>query len=311
MSLARLQQIFALGLLCSAGLWVAASWASGPVLTVVGLLVFCLGHAFFLSLQFFAAHVLNQQDPAPRAGMGMLLRAWWREVLTAPRVFLWQQPFRWNAVPDCLAPQATVRGRRGIVFIHGFVCNRGFWNPWLFRLRVLGQPFVAINLAPVFGDIDTYVPQVEAAVHAVTAATGLPPVLICHSMGGLAARAWLRAHRSDARVHRIVTIGTPHHGTWLGRLSPAINSQQMALHSAWLQQLASEEPPERSRLFICYYSNADNIVFPASVAALPGADNRLVPGLPHVALGFEPRVMDESLAVADVAPSARAELDGP
>jgi len=46
----------------------------------------------------------------------------------------------------------------------------------------------------------------------------------------------------------------------------------------------------RSR-FVCWYSNCDNVVFPASTATLPGADNRFVPGLPHVGLAFDAAVM--------------------
>jgi triacylglycerol lipase len=38
-------------------------------------------------------------------------------------------------------------------------------------------------------------------------------------------------------------------------------------------------------------------VFPVSTALLPGADNRHVPGAPHVALAFHPTVMRESLAM--------------
>lgn len=296
--LARLQQMISLGLLLAAGLWLALSWGQGAVFALGGLLLFLLGHAVFLALEFMAVFLANRHDPAPRAGLAQLLRAWVLEVVTAPRVFLWQQPWRCNAVPDCLVPESTVRGRRGVVFIHGFVCNRGFWNPWLFRLRASGHPFAAVSLEPVFGSIDDYVPLVEAAVQRVTAATGLPPLLVCHSMGGLAARAWLRAHPADTRVHRVITIGTPHHGTWLGRFSPSANGRQMALHSAWLTQLTSDEAGQHKTSFTCYYSNADNIVFPSSTATLPGADNRLVPGVSHVALAFDQGVMDESLAAA-------------
>lgn len=298
--LARLQQALVLTLLLGMGVWLALTWGHSPALAVAGLLVFAGGHAAVLALQFAAAHRLNRTDPAPRAGVAVLVRAWALEILVAPRVFLWQQPFRSQAVPDVPGPGAALPGRRGIVFIHGFVCNRGFWNPWLRQLRESGHPFVAVSLEPVFGSIDDYVPMIEAAVQRVTAATGLPPLLVCHSMGGLAARAWLRAHQADARVHHVITLGTPHHGTWLARYSPAVNGQQMTLHSAWLQQLAQDEPPGRRRLFTCYYSNGDNIVFPTSVAMLPGADNRLVTGVPHVALGFEPQLMRETLARAGV-----------
>jgi pimeloyl-ACP methyl ester carboxylesterase len=104
--------------------------------------------------------------------------------------------------------------RRGAVFIHGFVCNRGFWTPWLKELRARGHSFVAVNLEPVFGSIDEYVPIVEGAVQRVTQATGMAPVLVCHSMGGLAARAWLRAMSADGRVHHVITIGSPSRPGW-------------------------------------------------------------------------------------------------
>ena len=41
----------------------------------------------------------------------------------------------------------------------------------------------------------------------------------------------------------------------------------------------------------------DNMVFPPSTASLPGADNRFVPNTAHVALGFHPQVMAQSLAL--------------
>jgi hypothetical protein len=294
--LARLQQILVLSLLLCVGLWTLLVWRLSPIVTVAGLLFFAFGHALFLALEFVTVWRVNRSDPAPRASVWKLVRAWAVEVLTAPRIFVWQQPFRWNAVPDVLSPPAAVHGRRGVVFIHGFVCNRGFWNRWLFDPRLRSHAFAAVSLEPVFGSIESYVPIIEAAVQRVTAATGLPPLLVCHSMGGLAARAWLRAQQADARVHHVVTIATPHHGTWLGRLSPTTNGRQMALHSDWLAQLARDEPPRRSRLFTCYYSNCDNIVFPTSVATLAHADNRLAPGVPHVALAFDARVMGEVLA---------------
>jgi triacylglycerol esterase/lipase EstA (alpha/beta hydrolase family) len=147
----------------------------------------------------------------------------------------------------------------------------------------------------VFGSIDGYVPIVEAAVQRITQATGMAPVLVCHSMGGLAARAWLRANPAGGRVHHVITIGSPHHGTWLAQFSRLANGRQMQRRGEWLRRL--EAGDARNASFTCWYSNCDNIVFPASTATLPGADNRLVRGVAHVALAFHPRVMDESLAL--------------
>jgi len=146
----------------------------------------------------------------------------------------------------------------------------------------------------VFGSIDDYVPIVEDAVLRITQATGEPPLLVCHSMGGLAARAWLRAAKNAQRVHRVITIGTPHRGTWLGRLSHTINGRQMRLDGAWVSRLAQDAD---GTAFTCWYSNCDHIVFPASAATLPGADNRLLRGPAHVELAFEPQVMAHAFEV--------------
>jgi triacylglycerol esterase/lipase EstA (alpha/beta hydrolase family) len=298
--LARLQQFITAGLVASCIGWFAWFYDSAPWLALLGSLVIVLGYAGFLSIEFLLLRSINKTDPAPLATRVELLQAWVGEALVAPLVFCWRQPFRHNAIPDNLAPDDVIKGQRGVVFIHGFFCNRGFWNPWLMRLAGTGHAFAAVNLEPIFGSIDDYTPQIEAAVKQVTQVTGLPPLLVCHSMGGLAARAWLHSQHADARVHHIVTIGTPHHGTWLARFSPSLNGQQMRLASDWQAGLSRGAPSRRHALFTCWYSSSDNIVFPTSTAALEGADNRLLRDQAHVQMAFAPQVMDATLALLKI-----------
>ena len=299
--LARLQQGIVAGLVLLLALWLYAARDWPLWVGLAGVLALASAHAVFLALEFVLMHMVNRVDPAPRAAWPALVRAWARESLMAPRVFLWQQPWRSGRWPDHLpaATAAQARGRRGVVFVHGFVCNRGLWNPWLERLTREGRAFCAVNLEPVFGSIDDYVPAIDAAVHRVTQATGQAPLVVCHSMGGLAVRAWLRARRADARVAQVVTLGTPHHGTWLARFSFVPNASQMRIGSDWLADLRHDEPASRAALFTCYYASCDNIVFPASSAVLPGARQVLVTGVAHVDMAFEPAVMDEVLGLPD------------
>jgi len=299
--LARLQQGIVAGLVLLLALWLYAARDWPLWVGLAGVLALASAHAVFLALEFVLMHAVNRADPAPRAAWPALVRAWARESLMAPRVFLWQQPWRSGRWPDHLpaATAAQARGRRGVVFVHGFVCNRGLWNPWLERLTREGRAFCAVNLEPVFGSIDDYVPAIDAAVLRVTQATGQAPLVVCHSMGGLAARAWLRARRADARVAQVVTLGTPHHGTWLARFSFVPNASQMRIGSDWLAELRHDEPASRAALFTCYYASCDNIVFPASSAVLPGARQVLVTGVAHVDMAFEPAVMDEVLGLPD------------
>jgi pimeloyl-ACP methyl ester carboxylesterase len=226
-------------------------------------------------------------------------------VLAVVQVFVWRLAFASDAVPDHLHDAFGSRGRRGVVLIHGFICNRGLWNHWMRHLLRDRRAFVAVNLEPVFGGIDDYVPIVEDAVARLEAATGQPPLVIVHSMGGLATRAWMRADvRNVQRVCHVVTLGTPHHGTALRRGNGAwpLNGAQMKRHSAWLAELAADEQRQdsqgagqgsRYQRFTCYWSNCDNIVFPAETATLPGADNRFEPGLAHLELALDSRIQAE------------------
>jgi triacylglycerol esterase/lipase EstA (alpha/beta hydrolase family) len=199
----------------------------------------------------------------------------------------------------------TANGRRGLVLVHGFVCNRGLWNRWMLRLRERDVPFIAVNLEPVFGSISDYASTIEQAVQRMQEVTGLAPVLVGHSMGGLAIRAWAAAFAGRGRADRIVTIGSPHRGTWLGRFGTSRNAREMAFGTDWQRALEANESEGDFSNFTCFYSHCDNIVFPASTATLPDADNRHVTGSAHVQLIDQPEVFDEVLTWVRPAPSSQ------
>jgi len=293
--LARLQRYITIGLLTAASAWVAVCLVQGStILAVIGALSLLFGHAIVLAVEFVAMWVVNRTDSTVRATAAQAFAAWCGEVVTAPIVFCWRQPFRSEAVPDSTLG-IEARGRRGVVFVHGFVCNRGLWNPWLRRLQRSGVPCLAVNLEPVFGSIDDYVTTIDVAVNRMAAATGRRPVIVAHSMGGLAVRAWMNRCAGDQRVHRVYTIGTPHRGTWLGRFGHTANARQMRLDAQWHLDLLGREPAARCSAFICYYSNCDNIVFPPSSSTLPGADNRHIGGVAHVHLAYRPEIVEDVL----------------
>nr|WP_310731942.1 MULTISPECIES: alpha/beta fold hydrolase [Rubrivivax] len=281
MRLARIQQATTIGGVLLAFGWAVHALAEGrPFAAAGGALLISLAYAAVLALEFACLRLAHGDDPAPRPSHRQLLRAWWGEVRSAPRVFCWQQPFCSRRWPDHLPADAT--GRRGVVFVHGFVCNRGVWNGWLARLRAAGVPYAAVDLEPVFGSIDAYVETIELAVQAVERTTGRPPVIVAHSMGGLALRRWWAERGDLQRVHRAITLGTPHRGTWLARFAFSLNGRQMRIGSGWLQSLQQREPPGLAGALTCFYSHCDNIVFPPSTATYPGADNRHLEGVAHV-----------------------------
>lgn len=276
-----------------------------------------------LTLAVYAFEMLgvalqHRDDPAPRPRAGELLRAALREALLAARVFGWRQVWCSRLRPD---PEVPAPGRVGVLLVHGYLCNRGFWPPALLDdLTRRGVPWAAPDLLPLWTDIETYAPQLEAVVQRLVRATGCMPLLVGHSMGGLVVRAWWRWRQGRPELPmlappRVLTLGTPHRGTWLGRgwvtrRSPR-NVQQMQADSAWLQALAASEPSAWRARFTCVHSACDNVVFPPARALLPGASALAWHGLAHIELAHDARLpallealRAEAQAEADAAAAA-------
>jgi pimeloyl-ACP methyl ester carboxylesterase len=295
-ALARIQQFTTLTLIALSIGWAVLQWPRSPPVAIGGAVAIALSHLGLLAFQFTMLMAVGEHQEGRRPSGLAVLRAWLTEAWYAALVFGWRQPFAWRRVPDHVPAAAT--GVRGVVLIHGFACNRGFWNPWMRSLRARGVPYIAVNLEPVFGSIDDYAAIIDGAVRRLAAATGRPPLVVGHSMGGLAARAWLRACDGASRAHHVVTIGTPHAGTWLARFSRMKNARQMRQRSGWIEALAPHTQGIAPGFFTCWYSDCDNVVFPTLTATLPGADNRFVPGAAHVDLAFHPEVVRHTMALA-------------
>ena len=218
---------------------------------------------------------------------------WWRslvfEGLAMLRVFVLQMP--WAKTPSLQRGPAALPQRLPVLLVHGYVCNHRVWDAMALQLRQAGHPVLAIDLEPLFTSIDDYAELVEQAVVAICRQTGSTQVaLIGHSMGGLAIRAWLRAHGSQ-RVARVLTLGTPHVGTQIHAPFPSPNGKQMAWHSDWLQALAASESPATRALMRIALTPQDNIVFPQTEQVLPGVPVTVFVGLGHVEMVLHPAVM--------------------
>jgi triacylglycerol esterase/lipase EstA (alpha/beta hydrolase family) len=271
--------------------------ALGPVLALLGL------NALALGLEQALAAGVHGHDPAPRPGFLRRVRAWWREALASGRAFGWAMPFASQRWPDVL--EGRGEGGRGVLLVHGYLCNRGFWNRWYPRLQAQGVPFIGVSLEPVFGSIDDYAEQLDAALVQLQRATGQAPLVVCHSMGGLVLRAWRQARlqhgdtaeATDARIHHVLTIGTPHQGTWLARFGRQVNAVQMRRDGPWLQALAASESPAWRARFTCVWSDCDNVVFPPRCAVLEGAVSVHQPGRGHQDLLDDPAVFTLALAL--------------
>ena len=192
-------------------------------------------------------------------------------------------------------------GRRAaaspVLLIHGIVCNRAVWRPLLARLAARGfAPVRAVNLEPLFADIDAHTASVVQELRELQrASAGLPVAIVAHSMGGLVARAALAAG-GPGLVSRIVTIASPHHGTALARLFRSVPARQMRPGSAWLQALNAGQEGAWPVPVTSIYSLHDNLVVPPRTAALAGARLHELTGLGHLSLLRADASLERTLA---------------
>lgn len=187
-------------------------------------------------------------------------------------------------------------GTPPVLLVHGYVCNSGYWHRLSRVLQGERINHFALDLEPVFGSIDDYVPMLRKAVESICLETGSESVIIvAHSMGGLAARAYMRDWGS-ARVAKLITIGSPHHGTGIAERGPGINSRQMEWsaksgdESAWLQALDASESSATRSLITSIFSYQDNIISPQLSSVLDGANNLPFFGIGHVELALHPAI---------------------
>ncbi|MDK9702343.1 MAG: alpha/beta fold hydrolase [Sulfuritalea sp.] len=279
------------------GYWLASrcGWSSGEVAWLVAGFMFGVRLLFVLTTFALARPASDPLPPAMCAGPLGAVRMVIEEYIALCLLFTVVQPFeRFWLGPDRLAHCAA--RPTPLLLIHGYQCNRGFWF-WLRRkLEAAGWTVGTHSLEPVFGDIDGYVDGIARRIDEVLAATGAPQViLVGHSMGGLASRAYLRRH-GTARVARLITLGTPHQGTQLARLGLGPNARQMRLGSPWLGALAAPLPPAS----VSIYSVHDNYVYPQQACStLEGASGAVLVGVGHLGMAISPRVLRSLLAALE------------
>jgi triacylglycerol esterase/lipase EstA (alpha/beta hydrolase family) len=233
-----------------------------------------------------AAHFAGATPPGYRLDGRTRLRMLASEFRASMLVTSWHAPRARAATrihPDSRHPP--------VLLLHGYGCNSGYWAQLAPLLDAAGISHASVDLEPVAGDIDGYVAAVERAVDALCAASGRQTVaIVAHSMGGLVARAWMRDHGAG-RAARLITLGTPHHGTALARFGLGANAFQMRPGSAWLRALAASEDAATRARITSIYTHHDNIVSPRESSHLDGARNLAFGGVGHVALGSDRRVL--------------------
>ena len=170
-----------------------------------------------------------------------------------------------------------------VLLLHGVLCNAGVW---LRMSRVLAAariaPVYTMSYGPPLASIELFADQLAAKIDAILAATGARSVVVvAHSMGGLVALAYFRRFGA-AKVRRLISLGSPYHGSVHARFCPGVCLAEIRPGSRWLDLLHAT--PFALPLVFSIWSWHDSMVAPQTSAMLAGAENIALTGVGHNAL---------------------------
>ncbi len=161
-----------------------------------------------------------------------------------------------------------------MLLIHGIHDTEVLFNRLRLRLQALGKAVHCVNLTPNNGDagIDTLAEQVGGFVDANFGKISQFDV-VAFSMGGLVARYYVQRLGGASRVRRLITLATPHNGTYTAFLRGNAGARQMRPGSEFLRRLNSDAHMLNDIEFISIWTPLDLMIVPARSSVMPVGRN--------------------------------------
>lgn len=180
-------------------------------------------------------------------------------------------------------------GHPPLVFVHGLGGSRGDFlllskYLWLHGRRRSYRVQLEAGLPlPRLGE------GLAELVREICAVTGAPQVeLIAHSLGGLVVRLALADHDLAGLVKTVITLGSPHAGTYSARYADTAITRELRPDSPIIQRLAQSPWPAEVH-GVSFWSQSDVFVLPPESAALEGTDQIEVTPFTHYSYLIDPR----------------------
>ncbi|CAM2061621.1 triacylglycerol lipase [Desulfovibrionales bacterium] len=219
-------------------------------------------------------------------------------------------------VTYCLYPVGLARGfwfpsvgkfasRSGqmpsILLVHGLYYNAAAWMFLRQRLRLSGFARVFAASYNSFGPnfavlVDEIAGQVEELCRRFP---GERVVLIGHNLGGLIVRAALSRPGLRSHIAAVITLGAPHQGSKLARLSIGRLARSLDFRGPIIRSLEDHEQPAIIPA-LSLYSPTDNFILPSTgsrllnVRAIGWVEESTIP-VSHVTMLYHPAVASQVL----------------
>lgn len=190
-----------------------------------------------------------------------------------------------TAVPAALAGQP----RPFVLLVHGWLATSLDMLAMKLRLTRDGFDCDAIDFSymGVLDSIADYAGELAWRVEQENA-NRRHIVIVAHSMGGLVTRYYLKNLRTTDQVKTVITVATPHHGTFGGMILPprSTPTSEMLPGSPFLEELNSVSETAPGVGFHAIWTPTDGVVIPAENSIMCGARNYKVSGLGVTHLGL-------------------------
>lgn len=206
--------------------------------------------------------------PSVQARSRSLPAAVARELVATVRTGLWPLS-RLVPLPEAAAGAAP---RPPVVLVHGFLANAEMMRPLARRLLEHGWTRVErVAWSSARDDLEAIAARVGEIARA--AAADGPVDLVGHSLGGVAARLWLKQSDGARYVRRFVSLAAPHGGTSLYRLAPPRLRAALDPRGGSVARLAQGPEPVPT---VVIRARWDHQVLPHTRATIPGVPEIVV-----------------------------------
>ncbi len=168
-----------------------------------------------------------------------------------------------------------------LVLVHGLGGNRGCWTPLRWFLRLNGRRAV-YAFGYEGGEVEDHAAGLRDFVAHVCKATGTPRVdIVAHSLGGIVARYAIQRLGLAGQVRKLVTLATPHQGTYAAHYANTSLTRPLRPDSPLMSEINGADWRDTGVQLVAIHSNRDVYIVPNERMTHPAADNIFVPGISH------------------------------
>lgn len=175
-----------------------------------------------------------------------------------------------------------------VLLVHGYAVSRSSWIWFARNLKRAGvnRPmyYLGFNwLSP----IERAGPRLAALIEKALSEQGVDQVdIVSHSWGGFLSRWCIEELNMGSQVRKLITISTPHQGTWGTRLGFGSPRRDMMIGSPVVRLFKTAPPKPR---YAQIWSDCDEIVAPPQFSLLDDPDGNKVftrqfRGVSHLAI---------------------------